>query len=322
MMPAAPGLWPSDARPRVLIVDDSADVHRLLCARLKSEGLDFVSALSGEDGLRLAADPAVLPSLILLDMDMPGLHGLNVLQALKANPATLEVPVIVVSGNQMAQDKVRAFDLGAVDYITKPFEMTELRVRVRQALRMRQLIQMLAQRAQIDGLTGLWNRSFFNQRWSEEYARAARYGHPLSVAMTDVDHFKSINDTYGHAAGDVVLQGVAKVLLRECRQHDLVCRYGGEEFVIVMPETSALDAASVCERIRAALERERWPRHPDRIVTLSIGIAGSCGGVTLSPDQWVEVADGNLYGAKRAGRNRLIWSDVTAQGVFPSVRAA
>jgi diguanylate cyclase (GGDEF)-like protein len=314
--------WSADAKPRVLIIDDSVDVHRLLSARLRTEGIELVSAFTGEEGLRLAADPTVLPSLVLLDMDMPGLHGLSVLQALKADNATLEIPVIVVSGNQMAQDKVRAFDLGAVDYVTKPFEMTELRVRVRQALRMRQLIQMLGQRAQIDGLTGLWNRSFFNQRWGEEYARAARYGHPLSVAMADVDHFKSINDTYGHAAGDMVLQGVGKVLLRECRQHDLVCRYGGEEFVIVMPETSAPDAASVCERIRVSLERERWPRHPDRIVTASIGVAGSCGGVTITPDQWIEVADGNLYGAKRSGRNRVIWSDITAQGAVPSAVAA
>lgn len=320
--PQTPIPWTPETKPRVLIIDDSPDVHRLLCARLKAEGIEFVSAFSGAEGLRMAADPAILPSLILLDLDMPGLHGLNVLQSLKADVATLDVPVIVVSGNQMAQDKVRAFDLGAVDYVTKPFEMTELRVRVRQALKMRQLIQILAQQAQIDGLTGLWNRSFFNQRWSEEYARAARYGNPLSVAMVDVDHFKSINDTFGHAAGDVVLQGVAKVLIRECRQHDLVCRFGGEEFVIVMPETSASDAATVCERIRAALEMERWPRHPDRVVTASIGVAGACGGVTIGPEKWVEVADGNLYGAKRAGRNRLIWSDVTAQGSIPAAAAA
>ncbi len=305
----------AETRPRVLIIDDSSDVHRLVTVRLKAEGVDFSSVLSGELGLAEAARNP--PSLILLDLEMPGMHGLVVLKELKANPATQDISVIVISGNQHAADKVKAFDLGAVDYVTKPFEMTELKVRLRQALKMRQLIQMLAQRAQIDGLTGLWNRAFFNQRWQEEVARATRYRSPLSVAMLDIDHFKSVNDTYGHAAGDAALLGAAKLLQRECRQHDLICRYGGEEFVIVMPETSPIDATIVCERIRTGLEAASWPRHPERVLTISIGIAGASGTVTVSTDQFVEIADANLYAAKRSGRNRVLVTDVSAYKPVP-----
>lgn len=298
----------SETKPRVLIIDNSKDIHRLVSLCLKKEGIEIVSAESGEQGLAMAVSQQ--PSLILLDLELPGIHGFSVLKDLKSNESTVDVPVIVFSWNNLVDDKVRSFDLGANDYITKPFEMTELRARVRQALRMRQLIQMLAQRAQLDGLTGLWNRSFFNQRWLEECARANRYGHPLSVAMLDLDYFKTINDTYGHAAGDAALMGTARLLQQECRQHDLVCRYGGEEFVIVMPETGSADALIVCERIRACIESTTWPRHPERRITASIGVAGTSVPILITPDRWVELADANLYAAKSKGRNRVICTDL------------
>ncbi|MFZ4429523.1 MAG: diguanylate cyclase [Phycisphaerales bacterium] len=296
-----------EARPRVLIIDDLVDVHRLISVRLRAEGLDFFGALSGEEGLAKAA--AESPALILLDLELGSVHGLTVLKGLKASATTQDIPVIIISGNQHAHEKVKAFDLGAVDYVTKPFEMTELRVRIRQALKMRHLVQMLAQRAQVDGLTGLWNRAFFNKRWAEEVERSARHGHTLSVAMLDIDHFKSINDTYGHSAGDTALQGVAKIIQRCCRNHDLVCRYGGEEFVIVMPETCPADAAIMGERIRHAIELEEWPRHPQRRLTASIGICGTTSATVGSAESIVEQADQNLYTGKHSGRNRVIWTD-------------
>lgn len=315
--PVQGGAAAGDLKPRVLIIDDSPDVHRLVTVRLKNEGVEFASALSGQEGIAQAASN--LPALILLDLEMPGMHGLAVLKELKASPLTQDISVIVISGNLHAADKVKAFELGAVDYVTKPFEMTELKVRLRQALKVRQLIHMLAQRAQIDGLTGLWNRAFFNQRWQEEVARAGRYRSPLSVAMLDIDHFKSVNDTFGHAAGDAALQGTAKLLQRECRQHDLICRYGGEEFVIVMPETAPADAAIVCERIRASIEAQTWTRHPERQLTISIGIAGTSGPINLSNEQFVEVADAGLYSAKRSGRNKVVVADVSHRQVSVGV---
>src|SRR5215831_3002749 len=183
-----------ETKPTVLVIDDSADVHRLLRARLRHEEIELISAEGGRGGIETAK--TARPAMILLDLDMPDMDGFEVLRHLKNDPVTLDTPVIVLSGLQSAQDKVMAFDLGAVDYITKPFNLTELRVRVRSALKMHRLVQMLAQCAQLDGLTGLWNRAYFDKRWSDEVAGSLRHKRPLSLAMIDVDHFKSVNDTF------------------------------------------------------------------------------------------------------------------------------
>ncbi|GMV27117.1 MAG: hypothetical protein AMXMBFR58_31480 [Phycisphaerae bacterium] len=295
-----------DFKPQVLVIDDSMDVHRLLRARLRTEELEFREATDGQAGLAIAEEHS--PTVILLDLDMPGMDGFEVLRILKENPRTLQIPVIVLSGLQSSQDKVTAFDLGAVDYVTKPFDLTELRVRVRAAIKMQRLIRMLAQKAQIDGLTGLWNRVFFNSRLAEEMGRLSRREGNLALAVVDIDHFKSINDTYGHPAGDAVIQGLAKLLVRECRHTDSVCRYGGEEFGVIMPDTGAMDARNVAERIRAAFEQLSWPRHPERKATVSIGVAAVAGTGALTPEALLEIADKNLYTAKNSGRNRVVSS--------------
>ncbi|QOJ01482.1 MAG: diguanylate cyclase [Phycisphaeraceae bacterium] len=297
-----------DSKPQVLVIDDSPDVHRLLAARLKREELELVDASTGDEGLSMAK--ARPPALVLLDLDMPGTDGFQVLRQLKDDAATHPVPVIVLSGLASMQDKITAFELGAVDYITKPFEFSELRVRIRSALRVHRLLQLLATRAQLDGLTGLWNRAHFDQRLAEEVSKAARHNRPLSVAIADCDHFKSVNDTFGHPAGDAVLQGVAKVLRRESRTSDVVCRYGGEEFVVLMPETAPQDAAAVCDRIRLAVEGIAWPRHPEHRVTISFGVAGTETGKSASPEAFIESADRNLYMSKRTGRNKVTSSTI------------
>lgn len=297
-----------ESRPIVLVIDDSPDVHRLLRARLRHEELRLEAAESGAAALEHIKRS--LPAIILLDLDMPDMDGFAVLRRLKETPATKDTPVIVLSGLQSAHDKVAAFDLGAVDYITKPFDLTELRVRVRSALRLQQLVQMLDRRAQIDGLTGLWNRAYFDRRWSEEVAGSQRHHRPLSLALVDLDHFKSINDTYGHPAGDSVLQGLARILLRELRQEDVACRYGGEEFAVIMRDTRAADAETACLRVLTALASATWPRHQDRTVTASIGLAGSAGQSKRTAAEWLEDADRNLYAAKQGGRNRVVTTNV------------
>lgn len=308
------------SKPLVVLVDDSQDVHRLLRARLRSEDLELLDVYTGEEAIAAAREKH--PALILLDLNMPGMDGFEVLRALKEEAATLDIPVIVLSGLQSPHDKVTAFDLGAVDYVTKPFELTELRVRIRSALRMYQLLQMLANRARIDGLTGLWNRAYFTQRWEEEYGRHQRHGHPLTLALIDLDHFKSINDTYGHPAGDAVLQGMASILQREARASDVPCRFGGEEFALILPDTSPENARTVCERIRAAVEGTTWPRHPERKVTCSIGLAGAAGGSGSCPsaESWIESADQALYMAKKGGRNRVV--SAPPVGSAPAASAA
>lgn len=293
-----------DFKPQVLVIDDSMDVHRLLKARLRTEELEFREATAGPAGIKLAEEHA--PTVILLDLDMPGMDGFEVLRILKENPRTLQIPVIVLSGLQSSQDKVTAFDLGAVDYVTKPFDLTELRVRVRATIKMQRLIRMLAQKAQIDGLTGLWNRVYFNSRLADEIGRIARRPGSVALAVLDIDHFKSINDTYGHPAGDAVIQGLAKLLTKECRHTDSICRYGGEEFGIIMPDTNEADARLVADRIRVAFEQLNWPRHPERKTTVSIGVAAVAGQGIIAPEAVLECADKNLYSAKHGGRNKVV----------------
>jgi diguanylate cyclase (GGDEF)-like protein len=308
------------SRSRVLIVDDSEDLHRLLRARLKHDELEFESAYHEQEAFEKACSWS--PELILLDLSLPSEDGLVLLRRLKDDARTRDIPVIVLSAHQAPRYKVAAFDMGAVDYVTKPFELIELRVRIRSSLRMHQLIQMLAQRAQVDGLTGLWNRTFFDKRWQEEYSRCQRHGHPLSVAMLDIDYFKSINDNYGHPMGDQVLQSIARILRQNAvRESDLACRYGGEEFVIVMPDTNAIEAAVVCERIRQAVAEARWARTPDMRVTASVGVVGASGPVKISAEQWVELCDKNLYNAKHSGRNRVVVTDLAGTTTL-SVRHA
>jgi diguanylate cyclase (GGDEF)-like protein len=311
---------PAGTRSRVLIVDDSPDVHRLLRARLKQEEIEIVSAESGRAGLDEVAKQR--PSLILLDLDMPGMDGFEFLRTLKEDSATHHIPVVILSAMSNPQDKVAAFDLGAHDFVTKPFELTELRVRIRAALRMNALLQMLSQRAQIDGLTGLWNRAYFDQRVQDEVARVQRHPGPLSIAFIDADHFKSINDTFGHPAGDAVLQGIGRTLQRSIRQTDIACRYGGEEFVLIMPATPPADAQALCDRIRATIEALVWPRHPERKVTVSMGVAGSSTGAGLNAPAWVEAADQCVYSAKKSGRNRVVMNDLSAGKAAASTEPA
>ncbi|MBX3363656.1 MAG: diguanylate cyclase [Phycisphaeraceae bacterium] len=293
----------------ILVIDDSPDVHRLLGARLKSEPIDLICAADGAMGLRMARE--LRPTVILLDIDMPGMDGFEVLRQLKDDTPTHDIPVIMLTGMQSPQDKVTAFDLGAVDYICKPFDLTELRARVRSAVRSSRLVQMLAQRAQIDGLTGLYNRAHFDARLKDELSGCQRHARSLSLAVFDCDFFKQINDTYGHPAGDEVLIGIAETLQRECRASDIPCRYGGEEFCLIMPDTPPDDAFRVCERIRQNLGAMVWPRHPERSITVSVGLVGARKpSHELTAAEWLETADKNLYTAKQTGRNRTIITDL------------
>lgn len=293
----------SQLDPTVLIVDDCPAVHRLLKARLRAESINIDGALNGQDAVLKAV--TFQPDLILLDLNLPGIDGFEILRKLKNSSETHDIPVIVVSGKNTSEDKVRAFDLGAVDFVSKPFDMTELRARVRVALRMQSLVRMLALKAQIDGLTGLCNRALFDKRWAEEYERATRSGQPLSLAMIDLDEFKSVNDNHGHPAGDAVLIGVSAMIQNTIRIADVACRFGGEEFAVILPDTTPKHASMLCERIRENCKQLVWKAHPDRLVTLSIGIAGATDVKGHPFSEWLELADKKLYDAKRAGRDRV-----------------
>lgn len=293
---------PPPRRPQLLAIDDSTLIHRLLKARLSSERLDIHTATSGQQGLEVAR--TLLPEVILLDIDMPDMDGFAVLIALKSDPATHDIPVIMVSGSCETDDKIRGIEMGAIDFVTKPFDVGELKARVRSALRIRLLIQMLAQRAQIDGLTGLWNRAYFDQRLEDEIAIAARSGTPLTLIMCDLDRFKSINDAHGHPFGDSVLEEFSRILAQG-RAGDVACRYGGEEFAVILPRCDMSEALAAAERFRAAISQRTWGDVSTLRVTASFGVvdAAACG--VASPRVMVQLADQALYAAKQNGRNRV-----------------
>ncbi len=287
----------------MLIVDDSVDIHRLLKIRLRDQNIDILTASTAAEGQRIAREE--MPELILLDIDLPDESGFELLARLKGDPLTHELAVIFISGSVNSEDKVRGFDLGAVDYVTKPFDMAELRARVRSALRTKRLLRMLAQRAHIDGLTGLWNRAHLDVRLRECVDAARRHSRPLSLVMADIDHFKQLNDTYGHPFGDHVLQELARLFEDVARSEDIVCRYGGEEFAIILNETDQQEAAKVAERFRARFDGTIWPEHEDLRVTASLGVSSLSLVAIKSPEALLNSTDTALYEAKRTGRNHV-----------------
>jgi two-component system cell cycle response regulator len=289
--------------PRLLAIDDSELIHRLLQVRLQGERLELHGALSAQEGLQKARE--LMPEVILLDIELDTMDGFEVLAHLKSDPKTQDIAVIFISAVSDTMDRVRGLDLGAVDFIAKPFEVAELKARVRSALRMQHLVKMLEHRAQIDSLSGLWNRRYFDQRLQQEWSEARRHGRSLSLIMCDVDRFKRLNDQFGHPFGDQVIERVAQILSGG-RGSDITCRYGGEEFGVILPSTAADRALEVAERHRVAIESHTWSGHDDVIVTSSFGVADLKSLPTdAGMEQLVQAADVALYRAKQSGRNRV-----------------
>jgi two-component system, cell cycle response regulator len=287
---------------KVLIIDDSPDALMVAKARLAVECDNIICADGGIPGLELANREK--PDIILLDLDMPDMSGYDVCRALKANPDMCMIPVLFLSGLGNAEDKVKGLDLGAVDYITKPFDTFELRARVRAALRTKRMQDLLINYAHIDPLTGLPNRRALMERLQSEWARIDRHGGRMAFIMADVDHFKQYNDTYGHHIGDRILQEVAQVFTRQCRATDLPARYGGDEFAVFLPCETASDAANLAKRCLKEIESIRLTVNNGTITaTSSFGVADSEN--ATSPEELIENADQALYQAKAAGRNTV-----------------
>jgi two-component system, cell cycle response regulator len=287
---------------KILIIDDNPDALEVARTRLAKECVDIICADGGNAGMEAARREK--PDLILLDLDMPDICGFDVCRILKADPDLSMTPILFLSGSGTAEDKVRGLDLGAVDYVTKPFDAFELRARVRAALRTKQLQDLLNEHAHLDPLTGLPNRRAIMERLQQEWARMERHGGPLSFIMADLDQFKKVNDTYGHNVGDQLLQMVAKALAQQCREVDLPARYGGDEFAIVVPNELAGAAIHLAERCRQAVEKGSLSARGETIrATASFGVAEAPG--PSSPEALIERADKALYQAKEAGRNQV-----------------
>ena len=288
----------------ILIIDDSPTAIRLLADMLSDMG-QITFATSGAAGLILARENH--PQLILLDVDMPSMNGYEVCQLLKKDPATSDAAVIFVTAASTMESEIKALEMGAADFITKPLNQPVVRARVRTQLKVQQQAAALMRLANRDALTGLYNRRYFDEAIETEFQRLRRQGVSLGLAFIDVDHFKKFNDRYGHQAGDQCLQEVAVALNRATmRSGEFVARYGGEEFVAVLPYASIEQITAygekLCSRIRALSIV-----HQDSeaaILTVSVGVAAAIPGCSISVRQLVEVADKALYMSKSAGRNR------------------
>jgi two-component system, cell cycle response regulator len=295
---------PASETQRILVVDDCPQLRALLVARLADPHVEVHAVASGGEALETVR--GVPMDLMLLDIDMPGIGGLEVLRRLKADPLTQAVQVILVTGSEDLATKIRGFELGATDYITKPFEPTELRARVRAALRTKYLLDLLSRQALIDGLTGLYNRAYFEDRARSEIAIANRTGNSLGLLMADIDHFKALNDSHGHPFGDEVLRSVARLLKSRARSSDVLCRFGGEEFAALLPNTDAPRGALLAEDLRQALSQSPFLFGRTAVkITASFGVAELAAGQDLNT--LVQLADQAMYQSKQAGRNRVTW---------------
>jgi two-component system cell cycle response regulator len=303
----------------VLIIDDAQEIHDLVAVRLRTEDVVLHHALDATIGIVLAEQHR--PDLVLLDLDLAGTSGLDVCRRLKELPDMAPIPVIMLTGTADTETKVLAFDLGAVDYVTKPFDGVELRARVRSALRTKRYQDLLATAAQLDAMTALWNRTYFDNRLDHELAAARRHGQPLALAMVDVDHFKRLNDGHGHPFGDEALRQVAHALVRSVRRTDVVCRYGGEEFAIILRGTGEDAALQTADRMRQTIENlVLTNKHKPVPITASVGIAAS-DDLSLEPGLTslglVLAADHALYRAKHAGRNRVARAALDSADLAP-----
>jgi two-component system cell cycle response regulator len=309
----------AEARPKILVVDDSRTQLEWLVAVLQREGFDVRSAATGKEAILKVRTDA--PDLVLLDMILPDMDGLEVLRIVKALPDEQFIPVIILSVKSDLDSKVTGLRIGADDFLAKPFAEAEILARCAAMLRIKSLQDQLRatqrkleEQSITDGLTGLKNRRLFDERLDEEFRRAQRYADPVSLIMIDLDHFKQVNDRFGHQMGDLVLREAAACIRASIRDPDICARYGGEEFAVILPKTHLSGALAVAERIWRELGLKVYHQEiteggrakpVDVRVTASIGLAFFPSKDITSAALLVKFADEALYQAKHSGRNTI-----------------
>lgn len=306
--PVAPG--------EILVVDDDEAARKAVIHHMMTLGMRVAQAESGGRALEVAEEKASTLDCILLDLAMPGSDSWDVLRQLRANPETAAIPVMLLTdGAPTEADMLKMVEQGAMDHLSKPFSGTLLCAKVRAVCErsrtqreLKNKLQYALEHAAHDGLTGLFNRRYFERRLKEEIAHAKRHKRPFSIVMVDLDHFKLVNDTYGHEDGDRVLRHIADVVQEQLREDDVPCRFGGEEFVLLLRGTTGMAARIVANRLRANLAAKPirlGPKNELRHITFSAGVAAADDRNSYAADDVVARADAALYRAKRAGRNRV-----------------
>jgi two-component system, cell cycle response regulator len=304
---------------RILIAEDDAVSRRLLEAKLVKWGYDVVVAKTGDEAwAALRKEDA--PRLAILDWMMPGIDGVTLCRKVRTEIWEPYTYIILLTALCRDEDLVTGMDAGADDYITKPFKANELRVRLRAGRRIIELQneliearEVLREQATHDPLTGLWNHGEILRILSRQLSRAEREGWDVSVIMADLDHFKKVNDIHGHMAGDAVLRLTARRMLSQVRDYDYIGRYGGEEFMVVLPGCDFEKTGIIAERLCQCIGGKSMDIPDGMIpVTISLGVVTTCKGNTYDADTLVQAADLALYRAKENGRNRVetvIWKD-------------
>jgi two-component system cell cycle response regulator len=296
---------------KILIIDDSRLIAHVAKTILTKRGHEVILANDGLAGLQAAKSEQ--PDIILLDLIMPVMDGYQVCMGLKKEYSTREIPVIMLTSKAEPADKVKGLELGALDYVTKPFDEGELVARVNTQLRLKELYEALQEKnlqlqeqANRDGLTGLYNHRYFHEQLSQDFLRAKRYHESLSCIFLDIDYFKKFNDTYGHQTGDVVLATLGRIIKDSIRDSDLAARYGGEEFALVLHHTDGPAAMYVAERLRQKVQDYDVHDKGNVLhVTISIGVATFPHEEIKDSKGLIKCSDEALYKAKENGRNRV-----------------
>ncbi|MDD2879941.1 MAG: diguanylate cyclase [Rhodoferax sp.] len=301
------------AKPRLLAVDDQP-INIQVMHQIFSADHQVFMATSGAQALAFCRTTP--PDLVLLDIVMPEMDGFEVCAALKADACTRDIPVIFVTAHTDAAQETRGLELGAVDFISKPVNPAVVRARVKTQLTLKFQTDLMRKLVFLDGLTGVFNRRYFDQQLAIEMARAMRAQSPLALIMIDVDFFKRFNDRYGHQAGDDCLRQIALTLKENLRRPaDLVARYGGEEFACILPDTAFADALSLARELEQSV-RHKAIAHADSdaasMVTISLGVAGFKGDGVADAASLLALADAQLYCAKNAGRARICSEELTS----------
>ncbi len=295
-----------DWSPRLLVIDDDPNAHELTDYYLSGVVQELIHASSGREGIQIAeASPL---DAILLDIDMPGMDGFQVCRQLKEKDVTRDIPVLFLTKDHESCHIAKALDSGGSDYVTKPFVPVELQARVRAVLRVKRANDVLREQALFDPLTNLANRRTFDEGLHASIADYARNGRAFGLMILDLDHFKAVNDTYGHGVGDEVLIQVGAAIRQMSRPYDVSARYGGEEFGLILNQTEPAEARRTGNRLLEAIRCLLIPAGNQQIrVTASAGLAySSACGTEVGAKCILEQADAALYEAKRQGRNRLV----------------
>lgn len=294
---------------KILIIDAQAKSVDFLKTHLEGDGYEVAGLTAGAQVQSLCEKEKF--DLVLLDMGLTDVDSLLLCKNLKSNEATSDLPVIFITSHREMEEKISALESGAVDFITKPFNMDELRARIRVALRqkfskdtLKEKTHTLEESSLRDSLTGLFNRRYVKERMYEETSRAGRFGQVVSCIIFDLDQFKEINKSYGYETGDKVLKDVADCIRNVVRAIDIVGRYGGEEFVLILPQTDLAGAFVVAEKIRNVVEEKRFDAGGDTVsVTVSIGVAST---QEEEADDLLYYADLALEQAKQSGKNKVV----------------